>query len=373
MVLVAVVLVATAIFAVRAATAAPAGTNSSSQVSTILLKMPHPYKPKAAPGTTDDYHCTLFNPHVTKKSYIISSQFFPGSPEVHHAALYLVAPSLAAVAERDNEVGKGWTCFGEGALPGTSLGDLSQTPLLSFWAPGHGADKLPQGTGVVLPAGSLVIMQVHFNLLVGDQPVDNSLVLHTVPISTPLLPLNLDLMLAPPDIPCPTGVNGPLCNRAASLANQGQRFGQTAVEEVDGIEALCGRNPSDPPQGDSTSCMSGMDKSGYIVRVQAHMHLLGRTFTMVLNPGTPKAQTVLNVPDYDFHDQRSYNLATPIRVTAGEPVKITCTYDPTLAQQLPTLRKAPPHFVTWGDGSTDEMCIGIAWTSDTLPNVHAAL
>ena len=57
-------------------------------------------------------------------------------------------------------------------------------PLLTFW--GVGADDLPKGTGVTLPAGSLVIMQVHYNLLVGDKPVKNSLVLQTVPASTPL-------------------------------------------------------------------------------------------------------------------------------------------------------------------------------------------
>ena len=249
------------------------------------------------------------NPHIKKNSYIISSQFVPGSAEVHHAALYLVPPSLSATAERDNEVGKGWSCFGEGALPNTAISGLAEVPLLSFWAPGHGADDLPKGTGVPLPAGSLVIMQVHYNLLVGDKPVRNSLVLHTVPISTPLLPLHLDLMLAPPNIPCPAGVTGPLCNRAASLANEGQRFGQTAVDEVDGIEALCGDNPSDPPEGDSASCLSSINKSGYIVRVQAHMHLLGVAFTMVLNPGTPEAKTVLDVPDYNFHYQRSYNLS----------------------------------------------------------------
>jgi Copper type II ascorbate-dependent monooxygenase, C-terminal domain len=372
MVLAGVVLVAVTVFAVRMATAAPAATGSN-PVTTISLEAAHAYTPVAAPGSTDDYHCTLLNPHIKKNSYIISSQFFEGSSEVHHAALYLVAPSLAATAERDNEVGKGWTCFGEGALPNTPIGDLAQVPLLSFWAPGHGADHLPVGTGVVLPAGSLVIMQVHYNLLVGDKPVKNSVVLHTVPISTPLLPLHLNLMLAPPDIPCPAGVTGPLCNRAASLANQGQRFGASAVEEVNGIEAICDRNPADPQVGDSASCNSTFAKNGYIVRVQAHMHLLGRTFTMVLNPGTPQAKTVLDVSDYDFHDQRSYNLNAPIRVAAGEPVRITCTYDPTLAQELPILRKAPPHFVTWGDGSADEMCIGLAWTSATLPNRHDAL
>ena len=155
-------------------------------------------------------------------------------------------------------------------------------------------------------------MQVHYNLLVGDKPVRNSLVLHTVPMSTPLLPLHLDLMLAPPNIPCPAGVTGPLCGRVASLANEGRRFGQTAVDEVDGIEAICGGNPSDPPVGDSASCLSSINKSGYIVRVQAHMHLLGVAFSMVLNPGTPEAKTVLDVPDYNFHYQRSYNLSTPM-------------------------------------------------------------
>jgi hypothetical protein len=359
--------------AVGVAGASSTTSGTGHGVTDIELKMTHAYKPHEAPGTTDDYHCTLVNPHIKKNSYIISSQFVPGSDEVHHAALYLVPPTLAAKAERDNEVGKGWTCFGEGALPNSPLSEISQVPLLTFWAPGHGADVLPKGTGVPLAAGSLVIMQVHYNLLVGDTPVRNSLVLHTVPISTPLLPLHLDLMLAPPDIPCPANVTGPLCNRAASLANLGQRFGPMAVEETDGIEDLCGRNPSDPPAGDSTSCLSGIAKSGYIDRVQAHMHLLGVSFTMVLNPGTPEAKTVLDVGSYNFHDQRSYNLATPIAVTAGEPVQITCTYNPTLAQQLPILRKAPPHFVTWGDGSTDEMCIGLAWISRTLPNPHASL
>jgi hypothetical protein len=371
-VLSAVVLAAT-LSAVGVAGASTATSSAAHGVTGVDLKMAHAYTPHEAPGTTDDYHCTLVNPRIKRNSYIISSQFIPGSDEVHHAALYLVPPSLAAKAERDNEVGKGWTCFGEGALPNSPLSEISQVPLLTFWAPGHGADVLPKGTGVPLAAGSLVIMQVHYNLLVGDKPVRNSLVLHTVPMATPLLPLHLDLMLAPPDIPCPATVTGPLCNRAASLANLGQRFGQLAVEETDGIESLCGRNPSDPPAGDTTSCMSGISKSGYIDRVQAHMHLLGVSFTMVLDPGTPEAKTVLNVPSYNFHDQKSYNLATPIAVTAGEPVRITCTYNPTLAQQLPILRKAPPHFVTWGDGSTDEMCIGLAWISRSLPNSHAAL
>jgi len=350
-----------------ASTAASAG--STTHVTSIWLRSAV-YTPKAPPGATDDYHCTVVDPHIAHSSYIISSQFFPGSVEDHHAALFLLPPSLVAQARRDEVFKKGWTCFGEGTLPNTPLADFAQTTLLSNWSPGSGAIDFPMGTGFIVPAGSMVVMQVHYNLLVGDKPVKNSLVLHTVPLSTPLQSLHVQEMEAAPDIPCPTGVTGPLCNRAASLANQGQRFGQTAVIEADGIEALCGRSPSDPPAGDSTSCTSPMNTSGFIVRVAPHMHLLGVGFTMVVNPGTPEAKTVLTVPDYDFHHQRAYNLATPVPVTAGEPVEMTCTYNPTLAQELPVLRKVPPHFVTWGDGSTDEMCVGVTWTSATLPNTH---
>jgi Copper type II ascorbate-dependent monooxygenase, C-terminal domain len=351
---------------------ASGASSSDPAVTTISLAMSHAYKPVAAPGSTDDYHCTLVNPHLAQDSYIVSSQFIAGSAEDHHAALFLVPPSSAAAVERDNDGGKGWTCFG-GPLPGTALVGLAADPLLTFWAPGAGTDHFPKGTGVFLAAGSLVIMQVHYNLLVGNAPVKNSLVLRTVPTSTPLLPLHLNLMLASPNIPCPSGVTGPLCNRASELANVGQRFGQSAVQEVDGIEAACDENPSDPPVGDTASCTTSVGQSGYLVRVYAHMHLLGAAFKMVLNAGTKQAKTVLDVPNYDFHDQKSYNLADPIRVTAGEPVKITCTYDPTLEEELPILRKAAPHFVTWGDGSTDEMCIGLAWTSKTLPNAQASV
>ncbi len=46
----------------------------------------------------------------------------------------------------------------------------------------------------------------------------------------------------------------------------------------------------------------------------------------------------------------------------GDTIGVTCTYDPTLRQELPQLRKLPPRFVTWGDGSSDEMCLGTVWT-----------
>ncbi|MGH9016954.1 MAG: monooxygenase [Acidimicrobiales bacterium] len=370
----AVLLLAGAISGIVAATSGSAQPKATKHLYKAITLVSPRYTPKASIGTTDDYHCTLLNPHVTRDSYVISSQFKAGSAEDHHAILSLVPPSLAATALSENAAtgGKGWTCFGAPSLPNASILQLFDTPWLSVWAPGHGADLLPRGTGIALPAGSLVIMQVHFNLLVGDKPVQNSLVLDTVPVSKAVLPLDLNLEFAPPDIPCPAGVSGPLCNRAASLADQARRFGPEATQTVDYIERACGNNPNDPPAGDTASCTWPIAKSGYIVRAQGHMHLLGTGFTLILNPGTPQAKTVLNVPDYNFDYQRAYNLKTPIRVKAGEKIQINCTYNPNLAQELPLLRKTPPHFVTWGDGSTDEMCLGLVWTSGSVPNAHSS-
>jgi hypothetical protein len=352
---------------------AEANPTSQTPVSTTSVASPR-YKPQAAVGATDDYHCSLVNPHITQNSYVISSQFNPGSPEVHHAVLALVPSSMTAQAIAANAAtsGKGWTCFGAPALPGASLAAFMSTPFLSVWAPGHGEDVLPKGTGISLPKGSLVIEQVHYNLLVGDKPVTNGLVLHTVPMSAPLLPMQSQYLIAPPNIPCPAGITGSLCNYQASLNYLNQRFGSGGVEMAKGIDQICGENPNDPPVGDTATCTWRVGSKGYIDRIQPHMHLLGVKFTMVLNPGTPQAKTILNVPNYNFDYQKAYNVA-PIRVSRGEQIQINCSYDPKLAQELPILRKAPPHFVTFGDGSSDEMCVGVTWQTSSVPNSHDSL
>ena len=133
--------------------AVPAGAQASPPVTTISLQGQTAYTPHPPNGGTDDYHCTLVNPHVKANSFIVSSEFYPNSIEVHHAILFLVPPALAAQAEAADTNGQGWTCFGETALPGAILAHIGETPWLSAWAPGHGEDVLPAGTGQPLPAG----------------------------------------------------------------------------------------------------------------------------------------------------------------------------------------------------------------------------
>ncbi|HEV2361648.1 MAG TPA: hypothetical protein VGS21_08095 [Acidimicrobiales bacterium] len=318
--------------------------------SVIALQSTQPYTPKAPSGGTDDYHCSLVDPHLTADSYIVGSDFFPNSPEVHHAILFEVLPAdVPRLMARDNG-GAGWTCFG----------DFGIGQWLAVWAPGHGLDMAPKGTGFYFPKGSMVIMQVHYNLFAGDKPTHVRLDLQTLPAATAhLTSLQILPLPAPPDIPCPSGVTGPLCSRAASLAELGQQFGQKEIDFVNGLEQICGRNPMDPPSSDTTSCTGSLGGSGTILRIQPHMHLLGASMKVILDIGTPHARVLLDDPSYNFDYQRSFDMPAPVAVSASDTITVQCTYNPRLAQMLPQLRKVPPHFITWGNGSADEMCLAV--------------
>jgi len=90
-----------------------------------------------------------------------------------------------------------------------------------------------------------------------------------------------------------------------------------------------------------------------------HMHLLGRSIKIELNPGTTEAQTLLDVSLFNFDDQKLQPLPVPVYLKPGDMVRVTCTHDATLRRQLPQLRKLPPRYVIWGDGTSDEMCLGL--------------
>ncbi len=350
--------------------AGPSGADGSGpKTSVIRTTAPAPYVPQAINGGTDDYHCTLIDPKVAHNSFIVSSQFFPGSgpsaKEVHHAILFLVPPSLADAARTADAGGKGWTCFGEPPVLGKGLGQFLSMPWLSAWAPGHGRDVMPAGTGTPLPAHSLIIMQVHYNLLPGDLPVRPSAELDTVPATTGLRPTSIQPVVSTPNIPCPAGVTGPLCDRQAELADLAKRFGAYMTAFDMGMEAICGKNPAAPPEGTTTTCTWHIAKSGYVVRTAPHMHLVGTSMRMTLDTGTAKPRVLMDTPHYNFDYQKATNLSKWVKVTAGETITVSCTYNPRLAQQLPALRKLPPHYITWGDGSSDEMCLGLIWEVPT--------
>ena len=96
-----------------------------------------------------------------------------------------------------------------------------------------------------------------------------------------------------------------------------------------------------------------------MIAAAAHMHLLGRSLSLILNPGKPSEKVILDMKNYNFDDQSGVVLKTPVMVKAGDTIRVTCTFDPTIRQKLPELKNLLPRYITWGEGSSDEMCLGV--------------
>ena len=341
-----------------------ASARAAAKVQTITVKTPANYVPKPPDGAKDLYHCSVVNPHLKQDMVVTTTAFHPGTKEVHHAIVYRVDPEHAAAAQELNNNGKGWTCFGEPSLSNDALGEFSGMPWLCGWSPGHGADVMPTGLGAPLQKGSVLIVQIHYNTLIGAKPDSSYVTMKAVPAAgSNIQTVSIQQLPAALDIPCPEGVTGPLCDRAASIADLSKRFGSAAAITVYGLERFCGRDPMNPPVGNSTSCTWPVRGNEVIQRITPHMHLLGQSMTVTVNPGTPQAQVILNVPNYNFDNQVAHNITPTVHVGPGDKIEVSCTWNPSLRALNPQTKKLPPRFITWGDGSSDEMCLAVMTTT----------
>jgi hypothetical protein len=324
----------------------------------LTLEMPEPYTPSPPTGVgTDDYRCFLLDPHLEKDAFLTGTHVLPGNADVvHHVILFRVAPDEVQAAEDADAAteGEGWTCFG-----GTGLDrfeGVDNAPWLGAWAPGGKESVHRAGYGVRLDAGSRIIMQVHYNLLAGDDPDVSATQLRLAPANAQLTSLETFLLPAPVELPCrPSHDHSVLCDRAAALADVKARFGDGPGSTADLLYFLCGGKPR---AGNVQSCTRTLPEPMTILGVAGHMHLLGRSIKIEVNPGTPEARTVLDIPVWDFDNQGAKPIR-PVRLDAQDTVRVTCRHVQWLRDELPSFEGQDDRYVVWGEGTTDEMCLGI--------------
>jgi hypothetical protein len=213
--------------------------------------------------------------------------------------------------------------------------------------------------GVRVEAGSRIVLQVHYNLTQASGDDATRVRLRLAPGDADLAPLETVLLPAPVELPCAEEETGPLCSRNNALLDLAHRFGQGSWQTVGGLQLLCDGDPSAPAAGPTQSCDRRINEPTTIHAAAGHMHLLGRSVRIDLNPGTAQARTLLDVPTYDFDDQGARPLAEPVTAGPGDTVRVTCTHDPGLRAMLSALEGEEPRYVVWGEGTTDEMCLGI--------------
>lgn len=344
------------------------GAFSADRAKTYTATMTKAHLPSAPYGGTDDYRCFLIDPQLSQDSLITSVEFLPQQRKLmHHAILFQVGKKdLASAVTLDNQ-GAGWPCFG-GTGVGSGFSSFLTTPWLSSWAPGRDKDVMPGGYATPMAKGDRIVIQIHYNLLAAAHgkvgPDRSSVRITAVPAKgSTLRTLYAELVAAPVELACPAGVTGELCNRGKSLGDLARRTSSASAFEAAGLNLLCGQSAFSPTPSTTSTCDKKITVNLTVLKATPHMHMLGTSLKLILNPGTPQEKIILDRPKYNFDDQSATVLKTPIKLKIGDTVRVVCTYDPRLRGLIPQLKKLAPRYVTWGEGSSDEMCLGVMGVS----------
>lgn len=279
----------------------------------IVLDPGVTYQPN--PALSDDYRCFITDPKLAEDTYLSGGDIRPGSPSlVHHVIVYEVKATDAAAVQRLDaaEAGAGYTCFG-------GPGAAGQTLLV--WAPGSVPMRAPEGLAMRVSKGSLLVIQVHYNLLNSTGQGD-----HTTAVleKSPTRPQKIAVLLgaAKPD--------------ELSIKAGDAKGRQLISIPMLGV-LLWLKTPSLLAYGNVP-----------------HMHQLGTRIQTSLADG----RVLLEAPRWDFHWQQYYQFKQPVLLGASDTLLVECDYDNSAANQpVVNGQQRTPRDVRWGEKTTDEMCL----------------
>ena len=285
----------------------------------LAFQMPEPYTPKAT--LSDDYRCFVIDPKVTEQQFVTGYDIKAGvAAQVHHVILFVALDQGDTLARLDAtdaaDPEPGYQCFGGPMIEASTKGYLPPFRFLGGWAPGQGASRLPQGTGIALPARSRIVMQVHYNAANGRAPDQTSVRLELAPVVAkeaflfPLGNYSFNIPAGAKDVPV---------------------VGTTKIPSTIGSFVIWALAP--------------------------HMHLFGTEISLDhTQAGVTKR--LIGVPRWDFHWQGGYELDEPVKVSTGDLLKLRCVYDNS-AEKQPWIDGAPQaaKALRWGEKTTDEMCL----------------
>jgi hypothetical protein len=85
------------------------------------------------------------------------------------------------------------------------------------------------------------------------------------------------------------------------------------------------------------------------------MHLLGRKMNVMATMPGGAQKCLINVDDWDFNWQGMYMFSEPLTIPFGSKLSLEASYDNSEGNwRNPNV---PPKAVSWGEQTTDEMCI----------------
>ena len=286
----------------------------------------------------DQYIYFAIPTNFTEDRYIEAVEVQPGNRSIVHHVLAYVQPGGTGVLSRANtdryNEGLGVPMFfGEGhairvlpdapvhddacALPdGGSALSMDMTSgrrrLLTGFAPGARGDLWTEGLGKLVPAGSEILFQVHYNRT-GKVERDRS-------------SIGFVFAKEPPQ----------------------------KVVEAYWVSNYYFRIPPGAADHEVTGCYT-FDKDVEILSYFPHMHFRGKD--MMIRAIYPSGETeiLFNVPGYDFSWQTTYLLNERKWIPGGTKILVTAHFDNSKGNSF---NPDPAKTVRWGDPTYDEMMIG---------------
>jgi peroxiredoxin len=286
------------------------------------------------PTGRDAFHCIVLPTGLKEDRYIAAVEVRPGNTRVVHHTVQMIdtrGRGRALIKSRGGKTSLGddgpgyWSRMGFGFLPDPSQG-------LGGWAPGLVPQKLPAGVGQFLPAGSDIIMQVHYHRT-GKVERDRT--------------------------------------RIGLYFQKGEVKGHFLAHPVPGLFLRI------PPgeknyKVDSTWRTTEDATLHYLV---PHMHLLGKSIELTARlPGKKDEEVLISIPDWDYEWQEMYQLKAPRKLPAGTVLRIRATFDN--SADNPRNPSDPPVGVRFGEQTTHEMCfvfLGIHTEKPGFPKITVSL
>ena len=263
----------------------------------VVVKVKQPYLIK--PSQKDQYVFFVFDYVFPEETWIKSVETRPGNAgAVHHANTHVVPPMFKAPTE--------------GFIAGDFDPGARGTVMLAGWAPGVQPVKLVEGTGIKIPKGMRLGIQVHY------APSDKERVDQT----------SIGVYFA----------DGTINKNLKVL------FGDRKDLEI---------KPNDPSY--SLTSTKTFDNDAVIRFFHVHMHLRGKGYTFRFTYPDGRVENLFEVANYDFNWQRVYLLTEPLRVPKGTKVDFIGTYDNSAKNKF---NPDPTQTVKWGEKTTDEMMQG---------------
>jgi hypothetical protein len=314
------------------------------------------------PGMPDTIQTFIVPTNFKEDKWVTAAEILPGNRKVvHHVIAFIQTPEMIAqfqkgegraralmqsdVFYRDGTLMKvkadapviddGCSNANGGSAfkrPSASEGGDAFGLFLAGYAPGKGIDVFPAGTAKKVPAGSMLVFQMHYSSYGGKfegQQGDRTR-------------LGLHFASKPPE---------------------------RSLNTV-GIQNHYFKLPAGDGNHEVTACYT-FDADVHLTSYMPHMHLRGKDMKYDVIYPDGRQETLLSVPKFSFNWQAMYYLKRPVALPKGTKLIVTAHFDNSEKNKF---NPDPKKTIRWGDPTYEEMMIGwMEYYVDGKPSTERAV